>query len=178
LYFVIAFPSLLIRLIRYDVSIPLSTVINAYANKANTESGINSDRLLRQMISRYLLGDFQCKPNAVAFTATIKAHSAAINATIASSVENNEQHSTELIQASAKRCEDLLQQMLLIRRGNEKSLTPTPVTFDLVLSALNQARDLDAVNRVQMLRSEENNDYLSRGAAVGRREFKSRAKSR
>jgi hypothetical protein len=154
-----------------------STVINAYANKANAQSGINSDRILRQMISRYLLGDFQCKPNAVAFTATIKAHSAAINATIAS-VEADKQHSKELIQSYAKRCEDLLQQMLLIRRGNEKSLTPTAVTFDLVQTALNQAWDLDAVKRVQMLRNEENNDYVSRGATVRKREFKSNAKSR
>lgn len=135
-----------------------STVINAYANSATTQSGKNADSILRAMISRYLLGDFKCQPNAVAFTATIKAHSAAINATLASLDNTDDSHSNEIIQSSAKRCEDLLQQLCLLRRDyeNERSLKPTSVTYDLVLGALKQAGDLDGVHRVQRLRAEEN----------------------
>lgn len=95
----------------------------------------------------------------MAFTATIKAHSAAINATMASFENSNEENSKEFIQSSASRCEDLLQQMLLLRRdyGNDKTLKPTSVTYDLTLAVLNQAGDSDAVKRVQMLRNDEGN---------------------
>jgi len=135
-----------------------STVINAYANSANTQSGINADAILRRMISRYLLGDNKCRPNAVAFTATIKAHSAAINATLS----DNSEDSKQLIQSSATRCEDLLQQLCLLRRshGKDQSLKPTSVTFDLVLCVLAQAEDFDAVERVKRLRDEESSSYV------------------
>lgn len=116
------------------------------------------------MITRYLLGDYNCRPNAVAFTATIKAHSAAINATMTSLGNINVQYSKEVIQSSASRCEELLLQLCLLRRDymNDKSLKPTAVTFDLVLGALQQAEDLDGVKRVQLLRSSDENNYTER----------------
>jgi len=109
------------------------------------------------MINRFLLGDFKCRPNAVAFTATIKAHSAAINA-ISSLRNADETYKKEKIQSAARRCEDLLQQLCLLRngQGNDRSLQPTSVTFDLVLAALEQAEDFDGIKRLQTLRSEEN----------------------
>lgn len=136
-----------------------STVINAFANSANAQSGINADKILKRMINRYLLGDIKCRPNAVAFTAAIKAHSATINATMSSLNHNDEVYSKKLIETSASRCEDLLQQLLLLRKdhGNDKSLKPSDVTFDLVVGALNRAEDLDGAQRVQLLREEENN---------------------
>lgn len=134
-------------------------MINAYANSANVQSGMNADNILKKMISRYLLGDFKCRPNTVAFTATIKAHSATINATMSSLEHTDKADSKKLIEFSARRCEDLLQQLLLLRRdhSNDKSLKPSDVTFDLVLGALNHAGDEDGVQRVQLLREEEVN---------------------
>lgn len=157
--------------------ISYSTVINAFANSANVQSGINSDRILRKLINRYLLGDYQCRPNAVAFTATIKAHSAAINATMAlESTNGDDKHSKEFIESSARRCEDLLQQTLLLHRdhGNDKSLKPTDVTFELTMAVLRQAGDLDGVKRVQMLREESNTSINEKSPRF--RSFKSNAK--
>eukprot|EP00956_Cyclotella_meneghiniana_P008166 scaffold10870_cov84-Cyclotella_meneghiniana.AAC.6 len=141
-----------------------STVINAYANSATIRSGKDADRVLKKMLTRYLLGDYNCRPNAVAFTATIKAHSAAINATMASPDNINAQYSKEVMQSSASRCEDLLLQLLLLRKDyvNDKSLKPTAVTYDLVLWALQQVEDSDGVKRVQLLRSNDENNNTER----------------
>ena len=57
-----------------------STVINVYANSNTPQSGIHANATLHRMINRYLLGDTKCQPNAVAFTAAIKAHFVAIKA--------------------------------------------------------------------------------------------------
>ncbi len=149
-----------------------STVINAHANSVTPQSGINADVILRRMISQYLLGDTKCKPNAISFTAAIKAHSAAINATLSSSLESDESgenittqssHVKQQIEASASRCEDLLQQLCLLYRspGNDRTLKPTSVTFELVLGALAQAGDKDGVERVRQLRYEELPNDLS-----------------
>ena len=141
-----------------------STVINAYANSARIRSGKDAHRVLKKMLTRYLLGDYNCRPNAVAFTATIKAHSAAINATMASPDNINAQYSKEVMQSSASRCEDLLLQLLLLRKDyvNDKSLKPTAVTYDLVLWALQQVEDSDGVKRVQLLRSNDENNNTER----------------
>ncbi|EED90298.1 predicted protein [Thalassiosira pseudonana CCMP1335] len=152
--------------------ISYSTVINAHANSVTPQSGINADVILRRMISQYLLGDTKCKPNAISFTAAIKAHSAAINATLSSSLESDESgenittqssHVKQQIEASASRCEDLLQQLCLLYRspGNDRTLKPTSVTFELVLGALAQAGDKDGVERVRQLRYEELPNDLS-----------------
>mmetsp|Transcript_6940 Transcript_6940/g.12161 ORF Transcript_6940/g.12161 Transcript_6940/m.12161 type:complete len:550 (+) Transcript_6940:164-1813(+) len=138
--------------------ISYSTVINAYANSNTPQSGIHADAILRRMINRYLLGDTKCRPNAVAFTAAIKAHSAAMKATLSSDEGVDAQNNvlTQQIGASARRCEDLLQQLCLMyqNQGNDRSLKPTSVTFDLVNKALTQAKDWEGVERVKMLRSE------------------------
>jgi len=134
--------------------ISYSTVINAYANSKTQQSGVHADAILRRMISRYLLGDTKCRPNSIAFTATIKAHSAAINATI----ENEEEDCTDinqmLLETSARRCEDILQELCLLHHnhGNDRSMKPTDVTFDLVTKALEQIDDHDGVKRVKLLR--------------------------
>ncbi|KAL3782312.1 hypothetical protein HJC23_001920 [Cyclotella cryptica] len=144
--------------------ISYSTVINAYANSATVQSGINADVILRRMINRYLLGDNKCRPNAVAFTATIKAHSAAINATTSSLDCAEDGNVNEMVKTYARRCEDLLQQLCLLRRshGFDQSLKPTGVTFDLVLSALTQVKDWDGVERVKKLRDEESSNTVER----------------
>ena len=146
-----------------------STVINAHANSCTPKSGDNADAILRRMINRYLLGDKDCKPNAVSFTAAIKAHSSAMNTTLSMLAdEDNEQREVEgnygdvtrneathqRITSSAKRCEDLLQQLCLLYQtfGNDRSLKPTPVTFDLVTRALTQVEDREGVARVKALR--------------------------
>lgn len=142
--------------------ISYSTVINAYANSNTPHSGVHADAILRRMTHRYLMGDTKCRPNAVAFTAAIKAHSAAINATLAS-LEPAEEDATipdtitqdkeQNMQSSAKRCEDLLQQLCLLYQspGGDRSLKPTSVTFDLTIRALTQVQDQDGVERVKQL---------------------------
>lgn len=45
--------------------ISYSTVINAYANSATPQSGVQADAILRRMTHRYLMGDTKCRPNAV-----------------------------------------------------------------------------------------------------------------
>ena len=137
--------------------ISYSTVINAYANSKTQQSGVHADAILRRMISRYLLGETKCRPNSIAFTATIKAHSAAINATL-STIENEEEDGTDnhqmLLETSARRCEDILQELCLLHHnhGNDRSMKPTEVTFDLVIKALEQIDDHDGVERVKLLR--------------------------
>lgn len=139
--------------------ISYSTVINAYANSNTPQSGIHADIILRRMINRYLLGDTKCRPNAVAYTATIKAHSAAINATALSSTDDGEvavqsKTNKQLMEASAGRCEDLLQQLCLLyqNHGNDRTLKPTTVTFELVIRALTQVEDWEGLERVNILR--------------------------
>lgn len=137
--------------------ISYSTVINAFANSKTPESGIHADAILRRMTNRYLLGDTKCRPNAVAFTATIKAHSAAINATLAVKEEEltdeSNANNKRQMETSARRCEDLLQQLCLLyqQHGNDRSLKPTTVTFDLVIRALAQVEDREGVERVTLL---------------------------
>lgn len=135
--------------------ISYSTVINAHANNANVNSGKRADEILRRMTHRYLLGDTKCRPNAIAFTATIKAHSVAINATIAQfGSKNQSAEALKSIEASAKRCEDLLQNLCHLHLHQlNRSLKPTQVTYDLVLTVLSQAKDWDGVERVKNLRS-------------------------
>ena len=139
--------------------ISYSTVINAFANSNTPESGIHADVILRRMTNRYLLGDTKCRPNAVAFTATIKAHSAAINSTLSLTEEELTDESNaqnKRMEASARRCEDLLQQLCLLyqQHGNDRSLKPTTVTFDLVIGALTQVDDREGVERVTLLQEE------------------------
>ncbi|KAL7537195.1 hypothetical protein ACHAXR_010474 [Thalassiosira sp. AJA248-18] len=139
--------------------ISYSTVINAHANSNIPQSGTRADAILRRMTHRYLMGDTKCRPNAVAFTAAIKAHVAAINATLSSSAEEEEtreinaNNTKEIVEASAKRCEDLLQQLCLLHQshGNDRSLKPTSVTYELVIRALDQVEDWDGVERVKLL---------------------------
>mmetsp|Transcript_13927 Transcript_13927/g.27182 ORF Transcript_13927/g.27182 Transcript_13927/m.27182 type:complete len:625 (+) Transcript_13927:54-1928(+) len=147
--------------------ISYSTVINAHANSATTQSGENADAILTRMIHRYLIGDNDCKPNAIAFTAAIKAHSSSINATISTHAsasgddcdfESNDISSNNCkkqIELSAKRCEELLQQLCLLYQtcSHDRTLKPTAVTFDLVTRACTQARNVEGVWRVKELRS-------------------------
>lgn len=138
--------------------ISYSTVINAYANSNTEESGIRADAILRRMTHRFLMGDSKCRPNAVAYTAAIKANLAAINATrtSSSSVDNNliPVHKRQHMEASARRCEDLLQLLCLLHRSNanDRSLKPTAVTFDLVIKALTLINDVEGMKRVKQLR--------------------------
>lgn len=134
--------------------ISYSTVINAYANSNTVQSGERADAILRRMISRYLLGDTKCRPNAVAFTAAIKAHSATINATLASSDDDAILPLDSKAHGEARRCEDLLQQLCLLyqNHGNDRTMKPTSVTFDLVTRALTQVEDRAGLERVVLLR--------------------------
>ena len=141
--------------------ISYSTVINAHANSNSPECGIRADSILRRMTNRYLLGDAKCRPNAIAFTAAIKAHSASINATISAheggeSTGESKDCTKQQIEVSARRCEDLLQQLCLMYQsyGNDRSLKPTSVTFELAIRALTQAEDWNGAERANMLRSE------------------------
>ena len=142
--------------------ISYGTVINAYANGDSMMSGERADVVFRRMIQRYLMGNENCRPNAVVFTAAIKAHLASMNATKLSSIsfdDDNDDDENRIIppmQASARRCEDLLQQLcLMYHQCNEKEqrlLKPTSVTFDLVTKALTQVNDKDGLDRVIQLR--------------------------
>mmetsp|Transcript_10427 Transcript_10427/g.18774 ORF Transcript_10427/g.18774 Transcript_10427/m.18774 type:complete len:181 (+) Transcript_10427:131-673(+) len=139
--------------------ISYSTVINAYANSNTEESGIHADAILRRMINRYLLGDTKCRPNAVAFTVAIKAHSAAINAALlaeGTSATKDDDVQRKRTEASARRCEDLLQQLCLMcqNQGNDRTLKPTSVTFESVIQALTLANDVEGVERVKLLRDD------------------------
>jgi hypothetical protein len=141
--------------------ISYSTVINAHANSGTPNAGANADGILRRMLHRYLLGDTKCRPNAIAFTSTIKAHSSAINATLSGLDDSDENEASKLlkreqIKASAKRCEDLLQELCLLYQlpGNDRSLKPTSVTFELVTGALTLAEDWEGVKRIAELREE------------------------
>jgi len=147
--------------------ISYSTVINAYANSQTPQSGTHADDILRRMMHRYLMGDIKCRPNAVAFTAAMKAHSAAINATMSISEGEStaammtfSEMSSEVqqqVKASAKRCEDLLQQLCIMYHqspGNDRSLKPTSTTFDVVERALMRAEDEDGAKMVRLLREE------------------------
>lgn len=134
--------------------ISYSTVINAYANSNTQQSGIHADAILRRMTARYLLGDTKCRPNAVAFTAAIKAHSSGINAALSLDDTDGDNTNNPQIIAAARRCEDILQQLLLLyqNHGNDRSLKPTSVTFELVIRALTQIEDSKGVERVKLLR--------------------------
>ena len=156
--------------------ISYSTCINAYANSNTQQSGLHADAILRRMTARYLLGDTKCRPNAVAFTSCMKSHSAAINATLflmgsggdgscdgepttatsKSDDENSNYNNIQIIEASARRCEDLLQQLCLLHlnHGNDRSLKPTSVTFDIAVKALMQIDDTEGVQRAEELRRE------------------------
>ncbi|KAL7458559.1 hypothetical protein ACHAWC_010920 [Mediolabrus comicus] len=143
--------------------ISYSTVINAHANSGTSSAGVNADAILRRMMHRYLLGDTKCRPNAIVFTAAIKAHSSAINATLSELDElaGEEEDAAKLqkqehIKTTAKRCEDLLQQLCLLYQlpGNDRSLKPTTVTFELVTGALASAEDWEGVERIKGLREE------------------------
>jgi hypothetical protein len=112
------------------------------------------------------MGNENCKPNAVVFTAAIKAHLASMNATKLNSIssdddgddDNDEEESKVLpaMQTSARRCEDLLQQLCLMyyqcNENEQRLLKPTSVTFELVTKALTQVNDKDGVERVKQLR--------------------------
>jgi len=142
--------------------ISYSTVINAHANSGTVNSGVNADGILRRMLHRYLMGDTKCRPNAIVFTAAIKAHSTSIDATL--SLDDSEEEEDEAsklmrqeqLKASAKRCEDLLQELCLLYQlpGNDRSLKPTSVTFELVTGALTLAEDWEGVKRITALREE------------------------
>lgn len=145
--------------------ISYSTVINAHANSGTTNAGMNADGILRRMLHRYLMGDTKCRPNAIVFTAAIKAHSTSINATLSSgdtTTEDDDEASNKLqkqqqqVKASAKRCEDLLQELCLLYQlpGNDRSLKPTSVTFELVIGALTLAEEWEGVERITALREE------------------------
>ena len=85
-----------------------------------------------------------------------------MNATKLSSIsfdDDNDDDENRIIppmQASAMRCEDLLQQLcLMYYQCNEKEqrlLKLTSVTFDLVTKALTQVNDKDGLDRVIQLR--------------------------
>lgn len=144
--------------------ISYSTVINAHANSGTSNAGVHADGILRRMLHRYLMGDTKCRPNAIVFTAAIKAHSTSINATLNGGLENDDieeeeagkVHKQEQIKASAKRCEDLLQELCLLYQlpGNDRSLKPTSVTFELVIGALTLAEEWEGVKRITALREE------------------------
>ena len=160
--------------------ISYGTVINAYANGNARTSGERADAVLRRMVRRCLMGQAGCRPNAVVFTAAIKAHVASIYATLASAddgadeeeevveevVEGEKDASKPtgirkngkylIMEASARRCEDLLLQLCLLhnqsRKDERPSLKPTSVTFELVIKALTQVNDTEGVERVKRLR--------------------------
>jgi hypothetical protein len=140
--------------------ISYSTVINAHANSGTCTAGVNADGILRRMLHRYLMGDTKCRPNAIVFTAAIKAHSTSINATLSEldDLEDKESRVQKLeqIKASAKRCEDLLQELCLLGLGfgNDSSMKPSSVTFELVIGALTLAEEWGAVKRITALREE------------------------
>ena len=71
--------------------ISYGTVINAYANSNARLSGERADAVLPRMIRRFLRGTAGCRPNAVVFTAAIKAHLASIDATLTSADEKEEE---------------------------------------------------------------------------------------
>jgi hypothetical protein len=63
-------------MVKPDV-ITCSTCINAHANLKSINAGPQqSDALLNEMMDLYLLGDDFVKPNAIAYTAAIKAWTA------------------------------------------------------------------------------------------------------
>lgn len=134
-----------------------STVINAIAMSNALDSGTRADIVLRRMIGKFLSGDPKCRPNVVAYTATIKAHSAAINATLSL---DDSADSNESIAFSARRCEDLLQSLCQLYVQNPgPSLKPTTVTFDLVQTVLTQAGDMDGAERTKSMRKSIENNY-------------------
>jgi hypothetical protein len=128
------------------------------------------------------MGQAGCRPNAVVFTAAIKAHVASIYATLASADDEADEKEEEvaeeaevegendaskpmairkngkylIMEASARRCEDLLLQLCLLhnqsRKDERPSLKPTSVTFELVIKALTQVNDTEGVERVKRLR--------------------------
>ena len=142
--------------------ISYSTVINAHANSLMENAGVHADGILRRMLHRYLLGDTKCRPNAIVFTAAIKAHSSSINATLSELQDSTDNDNVirlqkrEQIKASARRCEDLLQELCLLYQlpGNDRSMKPTSVTFELVTGALTLAEDWDGLKRVEEFREE------------------------
>ena len=140
-----------------------STVINAIAMSNALDSGTRADIILRRMIGKFLSGDRKCRPNVVAYTATIKAHSAAINATLSLDDSTAESERDESIVISARRCEDLLQSLCQLYVQNpDPSLKPTTVTFDLVQTALTQSGDSDGAERTKSMRKSIESKHSSR----------------
>jgi hypothetical protein len=131
--------------IKPDV-ISYSTCINAHANSKSLESGALADDVLKRMIERYLLDeDKSCKPNAVAYTAAIKAWHTSAN--FADEVNNR----VVLEQATA-RAKDLLMNMCMQYLAGDGEQKPTKVSFESVQEVMKKAGDVAGAERVASLK--------------------------
>ena len=67
-----------------------------------------------------------------------------------------ENEKLRMMEASARRCEDLLLQLCLLhdqsRKTERPSLKPTSVTFELVIKALTMVNDEEGLDRVKQIR--------------------------
>ena len=131
--------------IKPDV-ISYSTCINAHANSKSLESGSLADNVLKRMTERYLFDeDKSCKPNAVAYTAAIKAwHS---SADVAYEVKN-----MLMLDQASSRAKDLLMNMCLQYLAGDGEQKPTKVSFESVLEVMKKAGDDAGAERVASLK--------------------------
>ena len=131
--------------IKPDV-ISYSTCINAHANSKSLESGALADNVLQRMTERYLFDeDKSCKPNAVAYTAAIKAwHS---SADVAYEVKN-----MLVVDQASTRAKDLLMNMCLQYLAGDGEQKPTKVSFESVLEVMKKAGDDEGAGRVATLK--------------------------
>eukprot|EP00545_Synedropsis_sp_CCMP1620_P000621 CAMPEP_0119009086 /NCGR_PEP_ID=MMETSP1176-20130426/4132_1 /TAXON_ID=265551 /ORGANISM="Synedropsis recta cf, Strain CCMP1620" /LENGTH=532 /DNA_ID=CAMNT_0006961535 /DNA_START=50 /DNA_END=1648 /DNA_ORIENTATION=+ len=127
--------------------ISYATCINAHANSREADAGQKAGALLEKMIDLYIMGDKDVKPNAVAYTAVLKAY---LNS-IANTTEGEQQRQGRL-QDAAKKCLDMVVQMCLLYRNGDRKVKPTKITFDLATEILDKAGDADGKARIEMLR--------------------------
>jgi hypothetical protein len=131
--------------------ITYSTCINAHANSKSINAGPQSDALLKRMTNLYLLGDDSVKPNAIAYTAAIKAWMAS-SAAAAAAATAEDSKEEDVAMAAAKRAEEVLQIMTLQYLAGDSDQKPTKITFDLVQEAMSNVSDQVGLERLKALR--------------------------
>eukprot|EP00957_Ditylum_brightwellii_P150611 11467659-Ditylum_brightwellii.AAC.1 len=119
--------------------ISYSTVINAHANGGGEDAGQRADVFLKKMEQLYIKGDNAAKPNAIAYTAAIKAWISTGKRRESNKETANEEE--DYLKTIATRAEELMVRMCLQYLAGDRSMKPSKVTFDLVSETLRGVND-------------------------------------
>jgi len=130
--------------------ISYSTVINAHANGGGEDAGQRADVFLKKMEQLYIKGDNAAKPNAIAYTAAIKAWISTGKRRESNKETANEEE--DYLKTIATRAEELMMRMCLQYLAGDRSMKPSKVTFDLVSEALRGVNDQEGIKQLDIIR--------------------------